>query len=58
MDISLVRLQSVFGCSDDKRGDFPKSERWTEEILSLPVFVGLREEEIEYLSDAIKAFFQ
>ena len=53
-----VHLQPAYSHLGYKEGDFPQSERWAKKILSLPIFVGLREEEIEYVADAIKAFFQ
>ena len=53
-----VHLQPAYNHLGYKRGDFPKSESWADEIVSLPMFVGLRDEEIEYVSNAIKVFFQ
>jgi dTDP-4-amino-4,6-dideoxygalactose transaminase len=53
-----VHLHRAYSHLGYKHGDFPRSERWADEVLSLPMFVGLREEEIEYVSDAIKAFLQ
>ena len=41
-----------------KKGDLPKSELASQQVLSLPVFPELTEEEQDYVVQAIKAFFQ
>jgi dTDP-4-amino-4,6-dideoxygalactose transaminase len=40
-----------------KQGDFPHAERAAAEILSLPMYPGLREDEVLYVCEAIKAFY-
>ncbi|MDO4566586.1 MAG: DegT/DnrJ/EryC1/StrS family aminotransferase [Oscillospiraceae bacterium] len=39
-----------------KRGDFPITERAAEEVLSLPMFNGMREDEISRVIEALSAF--
>jgi dTDP-4-amino-4,6-dideoxygalactose transaminase len=39
-----------------KRGDFPHSERAAEEVLALPMFPELREDEVETVVEAIRRF--
>lgn len=40
-----------------KKGDFPVSEKVTKEILSLPIYPELKDDEVEYVSDIITKFF-
>ncbi len=39
-----------------KEGDFPKAEKASKEVLSIPMFPGLTQEELERIVDAINAF--
>jgi len=39
-------------------GDFPVTEKVTKQILSLPMFAELTAQEIEFVADSIKAFYQ
>ena len=41
-----------------KKGDFPVCERQAESILSLPIHQHLTDDQIHYVTDAIKAFYQ
>jgi dTDP-4-amino-4,6-dideoxygalactose transaminase len=52
-----IHLQEVYKNIGYKRGDFPHAERAATEILSLPMYPGLREDEVQYVCDAIKAFY-
>jgi len=40
-----------------KRGDFPESERAAAEVLALPIYPELREDEVETAVDAIRRFY-
>ncbi len=40
-----------------KKGTFPQSEKRAEEVLSLPIFPDLTENEVEYIISQIKKFF-
>ena len=51
-----VHLQPAYSYLGHKRGDFPLAEKWADSILSLPMFVGLRLDEIEYVAEAIRTF--
>jgi len=53
-----VHLQHAMSCLDYKPGDFPVTERVTGEILSLPMYAELTDEEIEQVADTIKAFYR
>ena len=51
-----LHLQRCFGFLGYKEGDFPESERLSQEALALPIFIGLLPEEQEKLVDAIAKF--
>ena len=40
-----------------KRGDFPESERAADEVLALPIYPELREDEVETVVDAVRRFY-
>jgi dTDP-4-amino-4,6-dideoxygalactose transaminase len=40
-----------------KRGDFPESERAADEVLALPIYPELREDEVEMVVDAVRRFY-
>ena len=39
-------------------GDLPISEKLAGEVLSIPVFAELEEEEVRYVADRVEAFFK
>jgi dTDP-4-amino-4,6-dideoxygalactose transaminase len=41
-----------------KEGDLPESERASREVLSLPMFPELKEEEQDYVVSKIREFFK
>ncbi|MCB0190950.1 MAG: DegT/DnrJ/EryC1/StrS family aminotransferase [Anaerolineae bacterium] len=51
-----IHLQPAFQELEHKRGDFPVTEQYSEEILSLPMFPELGIQRVSYVVDAIKAF--
>jgi dTDP-4-amino-4,6-dideoxygalactose transaminase len=52
-----LHLQECFYDLEYRKGDLPISEKATGEVLSLPVFPELTEDEIAYTCDSIKDFF-
>ena len=52
-----LHLQKCFGSLDYKKGDLPVSEKASLEVLSLPIFPELTDDEIKYVCDSIKSFF-
>ncbi|MCK4256942.1 DegT/DnrJ/EryC1/StrS family aminotransferase [candidate division WOR-3 bacterium] len=50
-------LQKAYSFLGYKKGDFPVSEKYANEVLSLPMSEQLKEDEIKYISEKIKEFF-
>ncbi|MBD3181345.1 aminotransferase class I/II-fold pyridoxal phosphate-dependent enzyme [Candidatus Poribacteria bacterium] len=53
-----LHLQEAYSQLGYKQGDFPIAESYAEEILSLPMFPELTVEQIAYVSDIIREFYQ
>jgi len=51
-----LHLQEVFQSLGYKPGDFPESESAQEEVLSLPIYPELVDEQIEKITQAIRSF--
>ncbi len=49
-----LHLQEAYKDSGYKKGDFPVSEKLSEEVISLPIYPGLRKQEIEYVAQQFK----
>ncbi len=52
-----LHLQPLYKKLGYKEGDLPKTEKLSREILSLPFFPYLKEEEVDYIVKKIKAFY-
>jgi dTDP-4-amino-4,6-dideoxygalactose transaminase len=52
-----IHLQKAYDFLGYKKGDFPVTEGCMDEILSLPMFAELTEEQIKYTADCIKEFY-
>jgi dTDP-4-amino-4,6-dideoxygalactose transaminase len=52
-----LHMQESLANLDYKRGDFPHSEHAAEEVLALPMFPELREDEVETVVEGIKRFY-
>jgi dTDP-4-amino-4,6-dideoxygalactose transaminase len=53
-----IHLQPAFMELGYKRGDFPQSERLANEMLSLPMYAELNDDQLHYIVDAMTIFFQ
>ena len=53
-----LHLQKAFSYLNYKEGSLPNTEKISSEVLSLPIFPGLTEEEIMFVSETIKDFFK
>ncbi len=53
-----LHLQPCFSHLGYKKGDFPVTEALAEQGLSLPMFAELTDEQIEYITNEIKNFFE
>ncbi|MAG08662.1 erythromycin biosynthesis sensory transduction protein eryC1 [Candidatus Woesearchaeota archaeon] len=51
-----LHLQPAYKYMNHKEGDFPVTEEYSKEIVSLPMFPELTEEQIKYTVDSIKEF--
>jgi len=51
-----LHLQEVYKSLGYKEGDFPVAERAAKEVLSLPMYPELTEEQIKFVADSIKEF--
>jgi dTDP-4-amino-4,6-dideoxygalactose transaminase len=51
-----IHLQLAYSGRGWKRGDFPKTEAAAEEILSLPMYAGLSEEQQQRVAESISQF--
>jgi len=53
-----IHLQEAYTSLNYKRGSFPIAEQYTDEILSLPMYPELTEEEISVVAKSIKEFLK
>jgi dTDP-4-amino-4,6-dideoxygalactose transaminase len=53
-----IHWQEAYARLGYKKGSFPVAEKYSQEILSLPMFPELTEKEVERVCDAIKSFFR
>ncbi|MDH3972701.1 MAG: DegT/DnrJ/EryC1/StrS family aminotransferase [Deltaproteobacteria bacterium] len=53
-----LHLQPAYQWLDYGEGSFPEAEKAAKEILSLPVFPGIKEEEQNYVAHMIKEFYR
>ena len=49
-----IHLTEAFGFLGYKQGDFPNSEEFAEQILSLPMHISLNEDDISFICDELK----
>ena len=52
-----IHLQKAFSYLNYSKGSFPITENISNEILSLPIYPELNEEQIKYVCDNIEEFY-
>lgn len=52
-----IHLQKSYQYLGYREGDFPLTEKFSKEILSLPIFPGMTEEEVRYVCSMIREFY-
>ncbi len=52
-----IHLQNAFNAAGGQPGDLPVTESTVSAILSLPMYAELTDEQISYVAEAIKAFY-
>ncbi len=52
-----LHLQPAYANLGHKKGDFPVTESIVKEILSLPIYPEMSEDQIRYVADMVKEFF-
>ncbi len=53
-----IHLQKAYADLGLKKGEYPITERLCETGLTLPMFPGMKDEEIEYVIDSVKSFYK
>ncbi|MFY9175438.1 MAG: DegT/DnrJ/EryC1/StrS family aminotransferase, partial [Peptococcia bacterium] len=49
-------LAEAYSYLGHKIGDYPLTEKYADTVLSLPLFEGMTDEEIDYVIDAVNSF--
>jgi dTDP-4-amino-4,6-dideoxygalactose transaminase len=52
-----LHLQKAFAMSGGKKGDFPVTERATEEVISLPIHTELTDEHLKFITGSVREFY-
>jgi dTDP-4-amino-4,6-dideoxygalactose transaminase len=52
-----IHLQAAYQKLGYRRGSFPQAEAAADEVLSLPIYPGLKDEEVMYVCNTIKGFY-
>jgi len=52
-----LHLQKAYHYLNYKKGDFPVAEKYCQEILSLPVFPEMTDDQVQYVCETIKKFY-
>ena len=53
-----LHLQKCFSYLGYKKGDFPVAEKLCEEVLALPIYPEITEDEVSYVCEKIKEFYK
>jgi dTDP-4-amino-4,6-dideoxygalactose transaminase len=52
-----LHLQEVYNKLTFRRGDFPESEAAQDEVMSLPMYPEITEDQVRYIVNTIREFF-
>ncbi len=52
-----IHRQKAFDHLDHRAGDFPITEKLSDEILSLPIYPEMSDEQVTFVAEKVKAFF-
>jgi dTDP-4-amino-4,6-dideoxygalactose transaminase len=52
-----IHMQNSMGYLGYQQGDFPRTEKAVKEILSLPMFAELTDEQIGYIAESVRKFY-
>lgn len=52
-----LHIQNAYKYRGYKNGDFPAAEKGCSEILSIPIFPEITDEQVNYICDTIKSFY-
>ena len=53
-----IHLHGAYDHLDEPEGAFPVAERLAKEIISLPMYPELTDEQLDRVADVVKAFFE
>jgi dTDP-4-amino-4,6-dideoxygalactose transaminase len=53
-----IHLQTAAQWLGDRAGELPVTERVAQEVLSLPMYPELTDDQVAYVADAVKAFMR
>jgi dTDP-4-amino-4,6-dideoxygalactose transaminase len=51
-----IHLQNAYEDLGYKKGDFPITEKYAQEIISLPMFPELKEDQIQYITETLESY--
>lgn len=53
-----IHLQPAFRFLHYKKGDFPVAEKVCDEVVALPLFSQLKDEEVDYVVEKVREFYE
>jgi dTDP-4-amino-4,6-dideoxygalactose transaminase len=53
-----IHLQNAYRDLEYRKGDFPITEKYAQEIISLPMFAELKEDQIKYIAETLEEYFK